>query len=214
MLISNALLVGLWTAIQPTPITCSSSLENALSSVEYALADMEYELDGVSDRAVRKRLRRKLRDAQAAMLRAKNERCEVGEAAMMPAIPLAPGDGTVPLPPQAEVVTPPAIMASLEDKAFRSLVAAIDSEAFGDEKLSRLAAGVREVCLDVEQAKTLLELFAFSADRLRGAKVLVPRVKNRSNLIRLYEVLTFSKDKEALVELVNQVQADPGCRLP
>lgn len=212
MMISAALLIRLWTAAQPTPVTCPAGLESAFAAVEQSLVDVEYELDNIRERALRKRLRQKLRDAKSAMVRAKNESCEMAEPSTMPFMPPEPPASILPPPPPHEGVAASERMALLGEKAFRSLWAALESEAFSDGKLAVLHAGVREVCVNVDQAKALLEGFAFSADRLRGANVLVPRVKDRANLPRLYPVMKFSTDQEALVELVNQLEPEPRCQ--
>lgn len=193
---------------EPAASACPPDVDRAYVALERTLLEVEHELDNIGERALRKRLRRRLRDAQAAMQHAKAESCAWAEPPMMPPMPTTP-----PPPPPAVVEELPPLAPLLDNQTLQGLLAALDAEAFSDGKLTVLAAGVSGVCLEVEQAKTLLARFAFSADRLRGAKLVVPRVLDRANLFRLYEVMKFSKDKEALREQVNQLRPEPGCQM-
>ena len=87
---------------------------------------------------------------------------------------------------------------AISDELFGPLAEEVASEAFADDRLSLLRDRAKTHGFTVAQVARLLTAFPYPLDRLRAAKLLWPRVVDRSNGAQLYDSFTFQSEKDEL----------------
>ncbi len=87
---------------------------------------------------------------------------------------------------------------AISDEAFGPLADEVAHEAFADDRLSLLRDRAKTLGFTVAQAARLLAAFPYPGDRLRGARILWPRVVDRANGAQLYDSFTFQSEKDEL----------------
>lgn len=196
---------ALFLALSLTPAnhTCDPEVDRALERLERTLERLERETDEVGARDVRKRLRRQVRDAQRAAEHIRSEACR----AFTPEAPPPPA----PPPPPVDAYLPPQLLPPIDDATLRGLIAAIRAESFADGKVDVLESGIAGQCVTVSQTRQLLELFTFSASKMKAARMLAPRLADRQRAFQLFKALTFSKDKEELKKILDTVPPEAAC---
>ena len=90
---------------------------------------------------------------------------------------------------------PPRVVSSGE---LSRIQGAIRSESFSDDKLAVLRDASRGRQFTSAQVRGLMDLFAFSDDKVDAAVILYPKVVDQQNWYTVYGALTFSSDKDAL----------------
>jgi hypothetical protein len=98
--------------------------------------------------------------------------------------------GPPPVPP------PPPAPAAMTPASFASMKAAIQLESFSDGKLRVLREALRGRLLSVAQAREILPLYTFSADRVEAAVTLYPALVDPQDFYQLYGCFDFDADKE------------------
>ena len=118
--------------------------------------------------------------------------------------PAAPRHVVAPPPRPVRDPPPPVIDPSVDQpppspigrEELRALRRAIDGEAASRNKLMVVEQAARAQWFLVAQAKELLGLLPFSADKLRGLELLAPRLLDGQNSFALYDAFAFSGDKD------------------
>jgi hypothetical protein len=87
----------------------------------------------------------------------------------------------------------------MEEVDFQRLKAAIESEAFANDKLSVVKTAAAGAWLTVEQVGEVLDCFNFSDDKLQSLGVLRYRIVDRANA---YQKFNFSADKDKAKKLL------------
>ncbi len=83
---------------------------------------------------------------------------------------------------------------------FRALLAAVEDEAFADEKAVVLETAAATNLFTVGQVRQLLPLFTFSDGRVAAAVTLYPRTIDVENWFQVYGEFDFDSDKEEVRE--------------
>jgi len=107
----------------------------------------------------------------------------------------APGPDTEPAPPASS----PTEMA---DSDFSALTAAIDAESFSQTRLGVLEAVLPDAWFTVAQVGALVDLFSFSADKVKVVELARGNMVDPKNGFKLLSHFTFSADKEAVKKLL------------
>jgi len=109
----------------------------------------------------------------------------------------APGPDTEPAP--APPASSPTEMA---DSDFSALTAAIDAESFSQTRLGVLEAVLPDAWFTVAQVGALVDLFSFSADKVKVVELARGNMVDPKNGFKLLSHFTFSADKEAVKKLL------------
>jgi hypothetical protein len=180
---------------------CPPSAARALDRLDQAIVRIEESLDDVSEKSVRKRMRRQVSDAKRAARHVRDEVCHPLPEDPPPPAPVAP-------PPPTEVVE---LSAPMGSGLFRGLLAAVRAESFAEGKLSVLESGVGGQCLTTSQAAQVLDQFSFAKDKIAAARKVVPRLVDREKAFKLYDKMSFSKDKKRLKGIIEDVRPNASC---
>jgi Ricin-type beta-trefoil lectin domain/Domain of unknown function (DUF4476) len=101
-------------------------------------------------------------------------------------VPVAPS------PPPVYASQPPRPMA---EEAFHALVAAVRRESFSDSQLTVIQQAVTRNYFRVGQITSLIDLVAFSATKLRVLELGAQRIVDPENAFTIYDAFAFSADK-------------------
>lgn len=102
-----------------------------------------------------------------------------------------------PPPPGYPNVPPPAAaMPTIPDETFNAVIDSIENQSFSADKIRTLQDGVGSQYLMVSHVERVLPLFSFSQDKLRALELMAPRLVDRQNAFKIYNLFTFSADKE------------------
>lgn len=100
-------------------------------------------------------------------------------------------------PPPAPSYQPPApAYQTIPDETFNALVDSIEDQSFSADKIRTLQEGIGPQYVLVSHVERILPLFSFSADKLRALELMAPRIVDRQNNFKVYNLFTFSGDKE------------------
>lgn len=91
---------------------------------------------------------------------------------------------------------PASVGGCMDDGELGSIVEAIESEGFEEEKLGVLDSALADRVLCGAQVKTILELYGFSSGKLGALKLMAPRISDPRNNFKIIESFSFSSDKE------------------
>jgi len=91
---------------------------------------------------------------------------------------------------------PPAGPQPMFDTDFAGLVEAIEAEGFEDGKLNVLRTAAPGTYFSVGQVGQLVDLFAFSAGKIKVVEICKPRILDLQNSFQLYSHFTFEADKK------------------
>jgi hypothetical protein len=108
----------------------------------------------------------------------------------------APGPDTEPAPAPASSPT------EMADSDFSALSAAIDAESFSQTRLGVLEAVLPDAWFTVAQVGALVDLFSFSADKVKVVELARGNMVDPKNGFKLLSHFTFSADKEAVKKLL------------
>ena len=81
---------------------------------------------------------------------------------------------------------------------------AIQGEAFSKGKLGVLQDAIGRYLFTVDQVKRVIDLFTFSADKLRALELTAPRIVDKQNNFKIYSSFTFSTDKEKARQILSR----------
>ncbi|WP_338864434.1 DUF4476 domain-containing protein [Myxococcus stipitatus] len=148
---------------------------------------LEY-LDERADRNTRTRLRRAQETLNTLMR-------QVSDAPLLATVMPRPQP---PPPPPEPMVRP------MSQNAFRKFDEAIAREAYNDDKLRVLYAGIYDNNFLSSQVAALLERFPFSQDKLNAVRALKPRIIDPENHFIIINAFKFSSDKKKAQEILTQ----------
>jgi hypothetical protein len=111
----------------------------------------------------------------------------------------APGPDAQPAPAP---VAPPAFPTEMADSDFSALTAAIDAESFSQTRLGVLETALPDTWFTVAQVGALVDLFSFSADKVKVVELARGNMVDPKNGFKLLSHFTFSADKEAVKKLL------------
>jgi hypothetical protein len=190
---------------QRPPPGCRPDVERALAALDDGLAKLSSDVEKVDGRKVKARLRNDV----DAILRARDAlRLETCPLAQQP--PPPPPPSQYPQPPV--VVAPPAAPPPvIDERGFAALLAAVRRESFDDGRAAVIDTGVRGQCVTSDQAATLLRTLSFEGNKITSARVLVPRIVDRTNAIALFDVFTFDTDKRKLKAILDGASPEAAC---
>ncbi len=95
---------------------------------------------------------------------------------------------------------PSAVVMGLVD--FPALVEAVKAESFSDAKLDVVRTA--EGGLNVDQVGQLVDLFSFSAEKVKVVEISNPRLVDRQNSFKLYSHFTFDGDKKKVKAILGK----------
>jgi hypothetical protein len=102
-----------------------------------------------------------------------------------------------PPPPMPELeVPPPPRPRAMAEGSFRALVGNVRNESFSDSQVSVVEQAAAHDYFRVGQVKSLIDLVAFSATKLRVLEVCARHIVDGENAFALYDAFTFTADKE------------------
>ena len=85
-----------------------------------------------------------------------------------------------------------------------AIVAAVNAEAFSENKQSALQMAAAGKFFTVEQVGKLVDLFSFSEDKLNAVKQVKGQIVDPQNNFKLLTHFTFSSDKEELKKILGR----------
>ncbi len=106
-----------------------------------------------------------------------------------------------PSPPPPPPVAVPRERASqrwrpMEDGAFRALAGSVRNESFSDSQLAVVEQATARNYFRIAQIKSLIDVVAFSATKLRVLELCAPHVVDPENAFAVFDAFTFTADKE------------------
>lgn len=99
---------------------------------------------------------------------------------------------------------PPPGPVPMDDAQFRALKAAIDAEAFEQQKLAVLSTACAGAFFVVAQVGQLVDAFTFSAGKVKVVELTKPRILDMANAFQLYSHFTFDADKTKVKKILGQ----------
>lgn len=109
--------------------------------------------------------------------------------------------------PQVVYVQPPRVIVRhdryyepmyLGDEALAAVLYDLDRATFSSDKMSIIRHVAGSYTMSVHAAKRMVSRLTFSNDRVQALEVLYPRVQDKQNWYRVYDLLTFSSDRDQL----------------
>lgn len=97
-----------------------------------------------------------------------------------------------------------AAVAPMSDADFAALKAAIQNEAFEDQKAAVLGTAAGAAYFTVAQVGQLVDLFTFSDGKVKVVGVTRPRILDLQNSFQLYSHFTFDSDKQKVKKILGQ----------
>jgi hypothetical protein len=155
-------------------------------SLEDRLARIEYLLGEVFERTERGEGRGKLTRAREELDSVRRELAQ------------APAAYQAPQPAPQPMVQP------IADALLQKLVRNVRKASPSKNKLEIVEEAADYNYFTTDQAMQLLPLISFSDDRMDAVRVLWPRILDRQNGHRFYELFKFSSDKKELRELMSE----------
>jgi hypothetical protein len=155
-------------------------------SLEDRLARMEYLLGEAFERSERGEGRNKLTKAREELDSVRRELAQ------------APAAYQAPQPAPQPMVQP------IADALLQKLVRNVRKASPSKNKLELVEDAAEYNYFTTDQAMQLLPLISFSDDRMEGVRMLWPRILDRQNGHRFYELFKFSSDKKELRELLSE----------
>ena len=113
----------------------------------------------------------------------------------------------VPRPTPAAVVAAPAQAPRhppMEDGAFGVLVASVRAESFSAAQVTVIEQAAARNYLRVAQVKTLIDMVAFSATKLRVLELCAPRIVDGENVFTVFDAFAFSADQEQARQILRR----------
>ena len=113
--------------------------------------------------------------------------------------------------PELEVPPPPQARPGraqrprpMDEEPFRALVAAVRNESYAESQLTVIQQAANRNYFRVGQVKSLIDLVAYSATKLRVLEIGAPRMIDPENAFAVYEAFTFSADKEQAKQILRR----------
>ncbi|NPB04660.1 MAG: DUF4476 domain-containing protein [Thermotogae bacterium] len=97
---------------------------------------------------------------------------------------------------EEEQPTPP--IRPMDPSRFGSLLVAIDSASFSEDRLTIIEEAAEHNFFTSEQVFTILKHLVYDDERLKAAKILYPKVVDPENFYIVYRAFTYSSTREAL----------------
>jgi len=104
--------------------------------------------------------------------------------------------------PDTEPAPPASSPTEMADSDFSALTAAIDAESFSQTRLGVLETTLPDTWFTVAQVGALVDLFSFSADKVKVVELTRGNMVDPRNGFKLLSHFTFSADKEAVKKLL------------
>jgi hypothetical protein len=99
----------------------------------------------------------------------------------------------------------------MEPGSFQRLLGAIRAASFSAEKRRVIEQAAAANFFLVAQCKDIVKSLSFSADQVRAVELIAPRLLDRQNAFELYDVFTFSADKEQVQRILDRTaRAEPA----
>ena len=100
--------------------------------------------------------------------------------------------------PTPELETPPSPPRprAMDEGPFRALIANVRNETFSDSQIAVVAQAATRNFFRIGQVKSLIDLVAFSATKLRVLELCAPHIVDGENAFGLFDSFSFSADKE------------------
>ncbi len=92
----------------------------------------------------------------------------------------------------------------MDEEPFRALVAAVRNEGFSESQLTVIQQAATRNYFRVGQVRTLIDLVAYSATKLRVLELGAPRMVDPENAFGIYEAFTFTADKESAKQILRR----------
>jgi hypothetical protein len=92
----------------------------------------------------------------------------------------------------------------MDEEPFRALVAAVRNESYAESQLTVIQQAAARNYFRVGQVKSLIDLVAYSATKLRVLELGAPRMVDPENAFAVYEAFTFTADKEQAKQILRR----------
>jgi hypothetical protein len=92
----------------------------------------------------------------------------------------------------------------MEPEPFRVLVQAIKSEGFSENQLNVIEQASGRNYFRVAQLRAVLDQLGFSATKLRALELVSPRLVDPENAFTIYDAFAFSADKDQAREILKR----------
>jgi hypothetical protein len=86
----------------------------------------------------------------------------------------------------------------LGDQALADMLYQLDRATFSSDKMNIIGHVAARYTLSTHAAKRMVRQLTFSNDRVEALEMLYPRVHDKENWYRVYDLLTFSSDRDRL----------------
>lgn len=86
---------------------------------------------------------------------------------------------------------------------FNDLSITLEESHFDDEQLRILRSLPKNTTLTMVQSIEILEQLSFSKDQISALRIIAPFITDRSNQYQLYEVFSFSRDKDSAQSILH-----------
>jgi Ricin-type beta-trefoil lectin domain/Domain of unknown function (DUF4476) len=93
---------------------------------------------------------------------------------------------------------------AMDEPTFRRFVDAVKNEGFADDQIRVIESASSRNYFRVMQLRAVLDLLAFSANKLRALELVAPRLIDPENTGSLYEAFAFSADKEQARQILGR----------
>jgi hypothetical protein len=89
----------------------------------------------------------------------------------------------------------------MSQNGFASLVGAVESGSYADDKLATVRAAASKNWFTIEQVGRLVDAMTYGSDQLTVVQICASRVVDPENAFALASHFTYSSDKEAALAL-------------
>ncbi len=102
---------------------------------------------------------------------------------------------------------PPPPCPTMDSEHFSSFISQLEQEPFPENKIDVLRTAARDNCFTVSQAIQIANVFHFDEDKLKAMKIVYPKLVDKQEVYRIYQVFTFPDTKEEFREWI-EMQED------
>ena len=112
--------------------------------------------------------------------------------------------------PQPNIVITEPVMKSfpaqevISNSAFNQLINNIQDESFAEDQIRYVRTAAKSHFFTVAQTEQLIDLFAFSEDKLDCLRIAYPKVIDKDNSFMIISHFTYEEDKRSAESIINQ----------
>jgi hypothetical protein len=92
----------------------------------------------------------------------------------------------------------------MEEERFRALVTAVRNASFSESQLTVIQQAITRNYFRVVQVKSLIDLVAFSATKLKVLELGAPRIIDPENAFTVFDAFAFGADKAQAKQILRR----------